>query len=169
MQFSMRDLATNKNQTDWVERLAMNDLLTARNDIVHTEPLQIRLQATYDNGVVMVAGDLKLSVEFVCSKCLAQYCQELHVPFREGFTQALEKADEENDEIHHVSEDKVDIIPYVVENVMLGIPYVPVCKEDCKGLSVSGLNQNIYPAEEKQDIIDPRMAALADFFNKDKS
>lgn len=168
MQINIRDIATKKNLVQLKETIDVTDLLKIRKDIIGSESLYMDGQAKYVAGIIEVTGELTLPIEFICSRCLSQFCQKLHFPFKEVFTQNADQIDKEDDAVHLVSEDKVDLNPYVEENVFLGIPYIPICEENCKGLSpTTGLNLNIYPSEHKEERIDPRLAALADFFNKE--
>jgi len=48
------------------------------------------------------------------------------------------------------------------------MPYIPLCKESCLGLCVTcGVNLNEETCNCKKEIIDPRLADLADWFDKD--
>ena len=115
-------------------------------------------------------GKLTLDVEMICSRCLGAIQKTLFMPFHEVFTQKSElmPKDErdERDEIHLVSEDKIELMPYVEETVSIALPYIPLCSETCKGLCPTcGQNRNEQSCACKQDKLDPRLAGLADFFN----
>ncbi|WP_369128232.1 YceD family protein [Paenibacillus larvae] len=90
--------------------------------------------------------------------------------FRECFaekTGGLEQQDQEKYDIHPAGEDYIDLSPYILENVMVSLPYAPLCKEACKGLCPNcGTNLNHQQCGCETDKIDPRLAGLADFFEK---
>ncbi|MFC7748778.1 YceD family protein [Paenibacillus thermoaerophilus] len=119
--------------------------------------------------MIGVTGILDVRVEFVCSRCLSPFCRELRVPFDESFTRDSELLDEERDNLHLVADDEeVDLQPYVEQSILLALPYVPVCQEECRGLTTSGVNRNVFPDAENEVAVDPRLAALADWFKKEE-
>ncbi len=139
-------------------------------------PLHVRLEAQDQAGAAEVSGELEIDVEQACSRCLAPVAQHLTIPFHETFVKSEEKLldasddEEENEEdVLYVSEDRIELKPYLVESVMLAVPFIPLCSEDCKGLCpVCGTNRNEQACGCHQDKVDPRLAGLADFF-KDQS
>ncbi|WP_127585769.1 YceD family protein [Paenibacillus koleovorans] len=166
---NVRDLCAKNGRIDWSGRIEMPFLTSGRRDIVHAEPLQAAIHAAAAAELVEVAGMLTLPVEMVCSRCLTSYCQTLKLPFREWFTQDAEQVDEEDEHMHLAVEDKIDLMPFFEETAQLGLPYVPLCEEDCKGLDPeTGLNLNIHPAKPAEARIDPRLEVLAQYFEKQK-
>lgn len=165
MQINLRDLAAKKSQIRLTESFSLEKLLQEKG-AVPAGPLHVDVTATASAGLVEVVGELTLPMEYACSRCLCRYCQTLRIPFREAFTQNPEKAKNEEDEIHLVTEDRVELAPYFEEAVLLELPYVPVCEEACQGLNQeTGENLNVYPSVRAPERIDPRLAALADFFS----
>lgn len=169
MILSFRELRAKNSRVDMTEQVEMPYLATGRQDIVKAEPLQVTLHAAAAAEIIEVAGTLTLPVEFVCSRCLTQYCQSLKLPFRELFAEEAGMVDEDDEHMHLAVEDRVDLMPFIEETVQLGLPYVPLCQEECKGLDPeTGVNLNIYPAKPAADRIDPRLEVLAQFFEKQK-
>lgn len=168
MQIRFRELSL-KGQVHMTEELALTDPFEGRQDILGHGPVHVDLQAVYEDGAAKVNGTLTLDLELICSRCLSHTNQTIELPFEEVFMQKPEEEDPDLDEdIHLVVGDKVDLEPYVVENVVVGLPYIPLCDEACKGLCpVCGENRNQRDCGCKQEKIDPRLAGLADFFNKE--
>ena len=167
MQLNLRELVSQGKTVRIVDKFDIRHLLTNRKDIAAVDPLHVELTAAFANGIVDVSGELLLYSEFVCSRCLSQYCQKLHIPVHEMFTQDEGKYDED-ELIHQMSGEELVLDPYLEENVLLNIPFVPVCDETCRGLnSQNGANLNFYPTEKQEAPVDPRLAALADFFKDD--
>jgi uncharacterized protein len=66
-----------------------------------------------------------------------------------------------------VKEDIVDLTPYIEETVLLGLPYIPVCMTECKGLNPeTGANLNVDPTALPEARIDPRLAVLQQWLDK---
>jgi uncharacterized protein len=170
MQINLKELAQRGHTVDWNADVALNSAFEGRSDILHHGPVHVDLHAKYVAGAIEVRGTVTVDLELSCSRCLSHVKQTLALPFRELFTQkpVLDEdgnPDELPDDIHLVAEDKVELEPYVLENVVMGIPYKPLCDEACKGLCPNcGENRNLKDCGCSQEKIDPRLAGLADFF-----
>jgi len=156
-------------ETHWAGTLDAGHLLKERSDIAGWGPLRADLSVKEAAGAVEVGGRLELELALVCSRCLEHVEHKLEIPFREAFVPAAEGTpDAEDDHVHPVSEDKVDLRPYVEENVLLALPFVPLCREDCKGLCPEcGQNFNVRECDCRREEIDPRFSALEQFFKKE--
>ncbi|MBP1156054.1 MULTISPECIES: DUF177 domain-containing protein [unclassified Paenibacillus] len=154
----------------------LTEVLPKSGSLLGCGPLHVRLDAQNKAGGAEVSGELEIDVEQACSRCLAPVAEHLTIPFHETFVKGEEKAleasddEEENvEDVLYVSEDRIELEPYLVESVMLAMPFIPLCSEDCQGLCpVCGTNKNEQACGCKQDKVDPRLAGLADFF-KDQS
>jgi uncharacterized protein len=168
MIINLRDLAAKGNTEHIQEQIDISELIKGSREIVSSTPLLVDLQAKHIAGRTDVAGRLKSSLELVCSRCLSQYQEELDISFQESFCRNREEAEnEEEDEVHRVAADKVDLRPYVEENVVLELPFIALCKPSCEGLCpVCGTNRNEKACDCKQESIDPRLAGLKDFFKQ---
>lgn len=169
MLLNVRDWLAKKRQDQWKQSFPIERVFADRADRSGCGPVEAELQGSASAGLVDVSGLLNVRVEFVCSRCLSPFCREFAVPFRESFTRESERIDEERDDLHLVQDDEVDLQPYVEQSVLLAMPYVPVCKEDCLGLTTAGINRNMNPEAVDEVPIDPRLAALADWFAQKKT
>lgn len=168
MILNMRNVLTRSQRPQFTERLDVSHLFDDRADMAAVSELDIDLQAVAAGDAVEVSGSLKLQLRMVCSRCLNETFLNLHIPFLEKFVHTDEDADSEwNDDMQMVTQDKVDLVPIIEENVLLAVPYVPLCAEECKGLCpVCGTNRNDHDCGCKSERIDPRLAPLADLFAK---
>lgn len=120
------------------------------------EPLVWDVLVTNIGDALVVSGAVTGEGSTQCARCL----DEFTVPFAgeiEGYylldedTPAPEDMDE--DEYEVLSEDHViDLEPLIIAAIILELPLVPLCREDCKGLCPScGANLNDGPCgcEEK--------------------
>jgi uncharacterized protein len=175
MIINFRQLATRKDETiSFQEQIDISDLVRNRTDILSSEPLSVELDASYVSGAVQVAGKLETRLELSCSRCLEHFYQPLEIPFYELFVHQKVKSEDtdaddadEDEDIHFIPEEKFDITPFVEENVLLSLPFIPVCEEECKGLCpVCGADRNLQPCECKTEKADPRLEGLKEWFNK---
>ncbi|WP_225312601.1 DUF177 domain-containing protein [Paenibacillus sp. 32O-W] len=166
MLLHLKDLIAKEKSVQIKESLDLSGLLQDREDLRSFGMLKTDLEARGESGMVVVSGELALDLEMACSRCLDPVRETLVIPFRELFAGSAELLPEsELEDAHVVTEDKVDLIPYLEEAVVLALPYAPLCGEECRGLCpVCGSNRNTEPCQCKVERIDPRLAGLADFF-----
>jgi len=172
MQFRLKDLLA-KDQTVIVnEQLDVSKLFSNRQDVISTGPVHINLTVTPEGEVVDVKGNLEIDMELACSRCLEPTHTHSTIPFAEQFEPASSDAvsndeeDEENDVIL-ITDDRLDLQPYVEEYVQLFMPFAPLCKSDCQGLCPQcGSNRNEHSCQCSNERIDPRLEALKDFFKE---
>lgn len=170
MQINLRDLAAKGQPVQLHEEIDISSLVKNRKDILHYGTAVADLKVICTAGTAEVSGSIKLELECSCSRCLTPVKETMDIPFRECFaekTGGLEQQDQEEYDIHPAGEDNIDLSPYILENVMVSLPYAPLCKEACKGLCLNcGTNLNHQQCGCETAKIDPRLAGLADFFEK---
>ena len=110
--------------------LTAEDLdLVKLDDLMHfSGPLTYDLAAQHMEGGVLVQGRLAVTLDCECSRCLKPFKLKLevvdwacHLPLT-GTETAV------------VTNDCVDLTPYVREDILLELPQHPLCKPDCGGL-----------------------------------
>lgn len=172
MNFKFRQMASHDGPKQLQKALDMSHVVKERKDIHGISPLECDLTAVYVEGnVVEVTGTLSAHLDMSCSRCLKPLKRKVDIEFEETFkridTPDEEGQNEEEDDIRFIAEDQVDLIPYIEEALLLNLPYTAVCKDDCKGLCPScGTDLNERDCDCEKDRIDPRLAALGDFFKK---
>jgi uncharacterized protein len=92
------------------------------------EPLYYQLEAQKLEDGILVMGRLAVVLNCECARCLKPFKYKLdlndwacHVPL-EGEEKAV------------VTNDCVDLTPYLREDILLGFPQHPLCKPECGGL-----------------------------------
>lgn len=165
---NMNDIAGARKPAEVKGTLDLSELFRGRKEIAGSGPLKVTARAEAGAGVVDVKGKAEAGITFVCSRCLSHYDTDLHIPIREMFTRNPDVAEaDEEESIHLVQGEEADLRPVLEENVLLELPLVPLCREDCNGLCpVCGKNRNEDACGCTEERIDPRLAGLKDFFNK---
>ena len=121
--------------------------------------LDLRLEAVVEGVLVTGTAIVQLSGE--CVRCLVGISDELEIDVQELFTYA--ESDASEDEASRMEGELIDLEPVLRDQVVLDLPFQPVCRPDCAGLcSICGANLNDDPDHAHGDEIDPRWAALAD-------
>lgn len=126
--------------------------------------LDIRLEAVTEG--VLVTGTVTAPVSGQCGRCLDPVADELELDLCELFAYPDSTTAEttEQDEIHRIHGEVLDVEPVVRDAVILGLPWTPLCRPDCAGLCPTcGQRLDDLPAGHAHDTIDPRWAALARF------
>jgi uncharacterized protein len=143
------------------------DEISLDEDIQVIGPLlgHVRLRRT--NQGLLVDGWVDLTLKLSCNRCLKEFEQPMHVPFAEQFYPTVDVVsglplppfDEEEIfriDAHHL----VDLTEAVRQNVLLAIPMVTLCREDCLGLCPQcGHDLNLGPCECKPEV-DSRFSVL---------
>ncbi len=139
----------------------------ARKDVVSIEALQVNLHGLANHGVCHIDGSAHGFVVYHCVRCLDEFRESLRVPIHEVFSRyPLTSAQEEEDVVYEPG-DEIVLDPFVLQAVILGLKYQPICKEDCAGLCPScGVNLNHNTCHCKDRTIDPRLEALAELLDK---
>lgn len=166
MHLQLRELDSLENPVSVRGTLDLQDTVSGRNDLRLKDSVEVDAVARSMSGTAVVSGTLKANMEIICSRCLQQAEKAMSFPFTEMFTLRPGIAEDDED-IHLVTDEKVDLKPYLREAFAVQLPIAAICQEDCKGLCpVCGSNQNTEPCECVQERIDPRLAGLKDFFKK---
>ncbi|WP_219836626.1 DUF177 domain-containing protein [Paenibacillus sp. R14(2021)] len=167
MEIHVRELAAKGLKVPYESSLNSDWLQQVRKDFISASPMTVRMTAWGEDGIAHVEGELSIDVVLACSRCLDPTTEHVVIPFHERFKPAAAMDGSEEEEITPVEEDKLDFEPLLEEMLMLALPFVPLCDEDCKGLChTCGSNLNEQNCGCSKDRIDPRLAALKDLFKE---
>ncbi|MPN36318.1 hypothetical protein SDC9_183827 [bioreactor metagenome] len=115
-----------------------------------------------------VSGTIHTVAHYQCDRCLDDFHTNVEIPFFEQFQESEMSETNNEDEIVYFQGDEIDISELVRESILLAQPINTVCSEDCRGLCIKcGSNLNRSDCSCDRHIVDPRLAELQKFFNKD--
>ncbi len=126
--------------------------------------LDVRLESVTEG--VLVTGTVTGTLTGECGRCLEPLTEQVTVELCELFAYPDSVTDEttDEDEVHRVDGDVIDIEPVVRDAVVLGVPWTPLCRPDCAGLCPEcGQRLDDLPDGHTHEVLDPRWAALARF------
>lgn len=111
---------------------------------------------------VVVRGSITTRYVAQCSRCLRPIAREVHVGVRELFeTHPLDG------ETYLLRGDEIDLEEPVRDTVLLNLPLVPLCRDDCAGLCpVCGGDRNERPCACDATLPDPRWEPLRDLMRE---
>ena len=133
------------------------------SDIIGVPPaspiaLDLRLESVVDG--VLVTGTAAVSVAGECGRCLEP--SEFPVEFDIQELYLYPGAEADDVEASRIVGELIDLEPLVRDEVVLELPFMPLCREDCAGLcQTCGANLNADPEHSHGDRIDPRWEDLA--------
>jgi len=124
----------------------------------------IDLQVTKVLKEVSVIGNVRLSIQSPCSRCVEPVKIELNPPLSLVLSPDDKIGGQDLSLDHETYQgDEVDLSNYIREQVAISLPVKVVCSEDCKGLCATcGANLNKDSCDCEKDQVDPRFAILKD-------
>jgi uncharacterized protein len=130
--------------------------------------LDLRLESVTEG--VLVTGTITAPLTGQCGRCLDPVSDDLRVDVCELFAYPNSSTEEttEEDEIHRIDGELLDVEPVVRDAVVLGLPWTPLCRADCAGLCPTcGQRLDDLPPGHAHEVIDPRWAALEKLKNQE--
>ena len=116
--------------------------------------LDLRLESV--NEGIVVKGVMHIPWEGECRRCLRTVRNVLDVPVFEVFEDEPVEGETSKLDI-----DRIDLEPLVRETVLLELPMVPLCRDDCAGLCPEcGADRNERDCGHALEVRDERWAAL---------
>lgn len=136
-------------------------------------PVLFELTVMKQDDSFRIAGPIKGAVNLACSRCLEEFSclidtyLDIKLAQKGLMSQVAETELRPDDlDIYYLDGDEVDLDPFVFDEVLLSIPFHPLCKEDCKGLCQScGKNRNIEPCSCHQPVHSAFGEKLKSFLN----
>ena len=134
------------------------------------------VRASKSGTDVVVHGTLDASLIVPCARCLEPVDIDVHSDLAVIYVPGSNVKDAEaKGEVEYTLEDaEADTLPYdgetvllddlVRDELLLGVPMIPLCSEDCPGMSPAPGSDAKAPSEKKD--IDPRLAPLMAFRDK---
>lgn len=131
---------------------------TLSDDFSLVSPVFFKGSVKNNSGIVTLKGEAGFDASVVCSRCAEDFSKSFRTDVEHILVSELQ--DEDNDELYLVEGKELDLDSLVCEDIILSLPFVFLCKEDCKGIcSVCGKNLNEGVCDCKKPV-DPRLAAL---------
>ncbi|WP_169306574.1 YceD family protein [Cohnella pontilimi] len=163
----VQELLSRQQPVEFQGSIDLTERFRDVRDVIPLTPLEYRLTAQASQKRISITGELSCRLRLLCSRCLAPIDEAFEIPFEELF-QVMKDSDPEPDEdtdFVPVTGERIDLRPFLEEELLVHLPLAPLCSQDCKGLCPEcGTNRNEQACNCKTDRIDPRFAALQDLF-----
>ena len=119
---------------------------------------------------MFIEGRVAIAAEMPCSRCLETTRLSLQSSFHYTFA-PLPSLPQEDVELSatdldfaYYEEDVIDLDAAVFEQLLLQIPFKPLCAESCRGLCPHcGIDLNTTSCDCRGEVLDDRLAVLKQF------
>ena len=119
--------------------------------------LDLRLESVVEG--VLVSGTASVQVRGECVRCLGEVSDQLEVDIQELYV--YPGVEQDDDLASRLEGDLIDLEPLLRDEVVLDLPFQPLCRDDCFGLCVEcGANQNDDHAHRHGAALDHRWEPL---------
>ena len=127
------------------------------------EPADIDLEMRSLTDGIVVRGSISSQARLTCNRCLTEWTQPVVATFDQVYRLHPEDAD---DELPIEDRSWIDLDAVVHDELSLGMPLAPLCKEDCRGLCPTcGTDLNVEPCAGHGEESDSPFASLRDLFD----
>lgn len=131
--------------------------------VAPTSPIRLDLRIEAVTEGVLVSGVVRATLTGECSRCLTEVSEGVEIDVQELYMYP-EKAGSEDEDASVMEGESIDLEPLVRDEVLLDLPFMPLCRADCLGLCAEcGADLNDAPEHEHGDRTDPRWAGLAEW------
>jgi uncharacterized protein len=123
--------------------------------------LDLRLEAVVEG--VLVTGTARLEAVGECVRCLREVTLPVEVDVQELFVHdaSSEAGYDDDEQVSLVQGDLIDLEPVLRDDVVLDLPFQPLCTPDCSGLCPTcGVRLDDDPGHHHDAATDLRWAAL---------
>ncbi|MCP8970259.1 YceD family protein [Ectobacillus ponti] len=149
------------------EAIDVSDLKEVNHEIRDISPVHVTGRA--DLGANKFTFHLQITGTMVlpCSRTLVDVSLPFDVQTTEVYLASPEEHYEGDADVHYLHGEVLDLLPAIKENILLEIPMQIFCDtEAAGGAPMKGQDWQVVTEVEKTEKVDPRLAGLAKFFDK---
>ncbi len=119
-------------------------------DLPLLEPIRGKIMLLFRGDKFVVKAQLDVAVELECRRCLSRFPHNLELNFLEYYEQGIPQLREGEVELQEeelntffFEGEVIDLTNSIRENILISLPWNPLCSESCRGLCPScGANLN---------------------------
>ncbi len=148
MQIHIGSITDNGLDLDQREDAAAFSLLSAvaaDGSVIFTRPIHVRIHATLSGKTLLIDGTVESDVRMPCSRCLEPFDMKIETDFSgtavpeiqamidPGAVDDIELAATDMAVIAY-SGDSIDLRGEIAQQIIMALPFKPLCRNACKGL-----------------------------------
>ncbi|WP_432821301.1 YceD family protein [Trichloromonas sp.] len=147
MQIRIADIKDNGLSLDLVEGVESFPVLQelqGKGECLFTQPVTVNLRAFVVSGMVEISGHVATAAEIACSRCLKPAEVAVDSRFDLTYTRELPEVEDEGEDGSEITAedmglilfdgDEIDLLDAIQEQVVLALPFNPLCSRNCRGL-----------------------------------
>lgn len=149
------------------ETLTITDLNEWDQEVRDVSPVRITGFAEIKSKLLSFHMTLEGDMILPCSVTLEDVPYSFHIQTSETFRldQALDIEDGQNEEIHDVENNTIDLVPYIKEAILVEKPIRIVSDKAKQQPKPSGKGWELVTEEDQKNKVDPRLQKLKQFYD----
>ncbi|MBB6455013.1 uncharacterized protein HNQ94_003507 [Salirhabdus euzebyi] len=169
MKFSLQKIRT-KAPFQFEEDVDVSELETLNNDIRRIPPVKVQGEVTMRGQTITFQFSISGIMVLPCARTLVDVEYPFTIDSIEVFSTSQHHQEDEN-EIHEIHGEVLDLMPYIKENILLEVPLQVFASNE--SLSENNLDEGqgwqfLDENKETEQKVDPRLAKLSQFFDEKK-
>ena len=151
------------------ETINMDEIKETDPTIRKVSPIHITGRTDIDSTKVTFHLNIKGSLVLPCSRTLVDVDYPINVETTETFLLKVSEYETDEEEVHQVKGDVIDLKPIIAEILLLEVPMQVFCEDTTEeGAPQSGNDWEVIQEQDlKEKKVDPRLAGLAKFFENE--
>lgn len=146
----------------------LSDLRVVSSYVENSQTISVAGLAEAVHGGILITGEISTSWKGECRRCLNNTAGMLTIEVRELYEREDQSLTAEDGETYIFRGDVLDLQEMVKDQILLGLPLAPLCKEDCAGICPEcGTDLNAEMCRCAQAKVDPRWSLLDVLVDKD--
>ncbi|RLL45224.1 hypothetical protein D8M04_10215 [Oceanobacillus piezotolerans] len=170
MKFTLGQIRKHANNEPYTfdDYVDVSELKTMNNDIRDIKPVQVSGHCTFRGNQIVFSFQIKGEMILPCARTLVDVPYPFQIKANEVFTTSSYFDEEEEDEIHPIDGEVIDLTPYIKENILLEKPYRVFSEEAKEQGPEDGEGWKFLSEEEEKSKVDPRLQKLESLLDKKK-
>ncbi|TMW73109.1 YceD family protein [Alteribacter natronophilus] len=167
MKWSVQQLLSLKHKGLHIdESVDVSELQERDREIRHISPVHVTGDASFTRNSVRFKLRISGEMTLPCSRTLNDVEYPFSIEANEIFKLDEWATFEEEDDVHELDDNTVDLMPYVKERILLEKPMQVFSEAEEGPAPVQGKDWELVSEEEQEKKVDPRLKELEKFFDK---
>ncbi|MFD3448030.1 YceD family protein [Microbacteriaceae bacterium 4G12] len=149
------------------EVVDVSELKEMNEDIRDISPVHVTGRADLGANKFTFHLHIQGAMVLPCSRTLVDVTFPFEIETTEVFLASKQEYEADTD-VHYLQGEVLDLLPVIKENIILEIPMQIFSESASGGTPMQGQDWQVVTEQEKAEKVDPRLAGLAKFFDKQK-
>ena len=125
--------------------LPLLSAVASDGSVSFTRPIHVRIHATLAGETILIDGTIESGVRILCGRCLEPFDMKIETDFSSTAVPEIPStidpaaADDieltaDDMDVMAYSGDSIDLNDEIAQQIIMALPFKPLCKDSCKGL-----------------------------------